>query len=105
MDSPALTFQNDITPFYYDIELEDLSIDRSAVPKDLKDNERIIMRSYANVTIVNERMEQYVFAGKLTSFSVAIIPQNNDAAVSNCDNVALLQAEVKFEMTNSIRME
>jgi hypothetical protein len=65
MDQEVLTYQNDVTPFYYNIEQAELTLNRSLVPKFYDGDERVIIRSYANVTIVNSRMEKYVFAGRL----------------------------------------
>jgi hypothetical protein len=70
MDFRALTFQSDVTPFYYPLEYRDLYVNRSLVPDHVKNDEQEIMRSWADVNIVMERMEGYVFSGRFLSVSV-----------------------------------
>lgn len=64
MDIHSLTFQNDVHPLYYPLEFEDLTLNRSLVPVQFRDNEQEVMRSWANVTISMRRMERYVFTGE-----------------------------------------
>ena len=53
-------------PYYYPLELSDLSYDLAAIPKQIHDNESELMRSWVNVTINLDRMERYVLAGELS---------------------------------------
>lgn len=75
----SMTWQSDVTPYYYPLEYSDLTLDRNAVPPQFRDNEQEVMRSWANVTINLPRMDRYVFT-------------------------ALLQAEVAFGFANSFDM-
>lgn len=65
MERHIYTWQSDITPLYYPLELGDLSLNNPKIPPSvLADSNKVnLMRDWADVTISMERMEAYVQAG------------------------------------------
>ncbi|GJN94333.1 hypothetical protein Rhopal_007407-T1 [Rhodotorula paludigena] len=67
MERFIYTSNDNITPFYYPVEFDDLSLDRTQIPGWFREHEAEweIWRNWANVTINVERMERYVLSDYL----------------------------------------
>lgn len=127
MERFIYTSNDNITPFYYPVEVrpplplapgpadrlctqfDDLSLDRTQIPGWFREHEAEweIWRNWANVTINVERMERYVLSGAcaanlFTSFP-CLAATLTFLVVGHC--IALLQAEVSFGWQKSFRLE
>ncbi|KAM0790426.1 hypothetical protein ACM66B_003307 [Microbotryomycetes sp. NB124-2] len=78
MDMYIFTQMSDLTPFTYTVEKKDVSYDIEKVWAGDRDNEWILYRNYADVTVYLERMQSYVLA-------------------------AIAHAEVAFQLRDSFR--
>ncbi|KAK4049306.1 hypothetical protein OIV83_004243 [Microbotryomycetes sp. JL201] len=71
MEKYIFTQMSDLTSFYYTVDKKDVSVDIENVWSGDRDNEWIVYRNYADVTIDLERMELYVLAEVAFEFSAS----------------------------------
>ena len=91
-----------MTPYYYPLELSDLSWNLAAIPLQIHDNESELMRSWVNVTINLDRMERYVLAGESRG---DIDDGRKGRRLLILAFTALIQAEVTLGLSGTFKLE